>query len=140
VVDLEFEAAVGEASHALREEGMHTIARIDVRDHFWRDIGHDFRHYLLLEAWSADLALEALRQDLDVGGALPTTFAIYELADGKAAVVASSPLLRRAADPEWRRDAPALAAIADREAGRVDRVLGRIEQRSGRRTPASPAA
>lgn len=48
VVDLGFEAVVGEASRAIREEGLAVIARIDVRDHSWRELRHDLRHYVLL--------------------------------------------------------------------------------------------
>lgn len=134
VVDLGFEAVVGEVSRVIREEGLHAIARIDVRDHFWRDLGHDFRRYFLIEAWSPELAQEALRQDLDVGPAFPTTFAVYELANGETAVVARQPLSPLIADPEWRREAPALATIADREAERVARVLARLQP-----TPAARA-
>src|SRR5574342_1276655 len=36
VIDMDFEAAVGAVSRAIREEGLQTLARIDVRDHFWR--------------------------------------------------------------------------------------------------------
>lgn len=140
VVDLGFEAAVGEVSRAIREEGLHVIARIDVRDHFWRDLGRDFRHYFLLEAWSPDLAVEALRHNLDVGAILPTTFAIYELADGETAVVATEPLSPIASEPEWRRNAPALAAIADRESERIARVLARVQHSSSHHASALPAA
>lgn len=140
VVDLGFDAVVGEASRAIREEGLQMIARIDVRDHFWRDLGHDFRHYFLIEAWSPELALEALRHNLDVGTILPTTFAIYELADGETAVVMSEPLSRMAAEPDWRRDTPALAAIADRESARAARVLVRLQDTSSSQAAVSPAA
>ena len=128
VVDLGFEAVLGEANRAIREEGLQVIARIDVRDHFWRDLGHDFRHYFLIEAWSPGFALEGLRHNLDVGTILPTTFAVYELADGKTAVVAKELFSSLAADPEWQRDAPALAAIAHQESERVARVIARLQQ------------
>lgn len=140
VVDLGFEAALGEASRAIREEGLQIIARIDVRNQFWRDVGHDFRQYFLLEAWSPELALEAFRRNLDVGIVLPTTFAIYELADGKAAVVAKEPFSPFADDSQWRRDDPTLAALADRESERVARTLERLRQASSRRGAVSPAA
>jgi uncharacterized protein (DUF302 family) len=139
VVDLEYEAVVGEASRAVREEGLQVIARFDVRDHFWRDLRHDFPHYSLLEAWSPELALEALRHNLDVGTVLPTTFAIYELPDGETAVVAKEPLSPMAADPEWRRKVPALAKIAAHESERVARVLARLQFAASHRTSVVPA-
>ena len=140
VIDLGFEAVLGEASRAIREEGLQMIARIDVRDHFWRDLEHDFRPYFLLEAWSPELALEALRHNLDVGIILPITFAIYELADGETAVVAREPFSPMAAEPDWRRDSPAFAAIADRESERVARVLARLQQSSSHQASVFPAA
>lgn len=140
VVDSGFEAVVGETCRAIREEGLQMVARIDVRDHFWRDLGHDFRHYFLLEVWSPELALEALRHNLDVGTVLPTTVAIYELADGETAVVAKEPFSPVAAEPEWRRDEPALAAVADRESERVARVLERLQRVSSEQASVLPAA
>lgn len=140
VLDMGFEPVVGEASRAIRQEGLHIIARIDVRDHFWRDLGRDFRQYFLIDAWSPELALDALRHNLDAGTILPTTFAIYELADGQTAVVAKEPLSPIAAEPEWRLDVPALAAIADRESERVARVLARLQRASSHGVRMLPAA
>jgi uncharacterized protein (DUF302 family) len=126
VVNLPFDTAVGELNRAIREEGLQTIARINVRDHFWRDLGRDFRQYFLLEAWSPDLAFEALRDALDCGPIIPTTFVVYALADGECAVVAKEPFEPVAAQPEGRLHAPELTALADRESMRVARVLDRL--------------
>jgi uncharacterized protein (DUF302 family) len=140
VVDLEFDTAVAETSRLIRQEGLKIIARVDVRDHFWRDRSHDFRRYLLIDAWSSALAVDALRHNLDVGPILPITFAIYELADGESVVVAKEPLAPYASNATWRRDFPELAALADEEAERVARVLAGLTGRS-RGTPSiSPAA
>jgi uncharacterized protein (DUF302 family) len=140
VIDLGFEAALGETSRAIREEGLQVLARIDVRDHLWRDLAHDFRRYYLLEAWSPELALEALRNNLEVGTILSTTFAIYELADGETAVVAKESFSQIAADPDWRRDAPAVAALVDRESLRVARVLERLQRIPSHDASVWPAA
>ena len=134
-----FEAVVGEVSRALREEGLQTIARIDVRDHFWRDPGHDFRRYFLIEAWSPALALEALQHDLDAGTVFPTTFAIYELADSRTVVVVRQPFSPLIADREWRQQAPAVAAVADRETERVARVLARLQATPSHHASDQPA-
>ena len=122
VTDVDFETAVCNLSRAIREEGLQAIARLDVRDHFWRHAGHDFRHYLVMEAWSPDLALEALRLCLDVGTILPTTFAVYDLADRETAVTVKEPLSPFASEPEWRRHNPALARVVDEESERVARM------------------
>jgi len=132
VVNLGFEAAVGELAHAIHEEGMQVIARIDLRDHFWRHLGQSFRQYVLLEAWSPAPALEALRLDPGAGTILSTTFAAYELADGGTAVVATEALLPAASRPDWRQQAPALAAIADQEGERVAGVFIRLQQSASR--------
>lgn len=140
VLDLGFEAVLGEVSRAIREEGLQMIARVDIRDHFWRHLGHDFRQYFLLDAWSPEFAFEALRHNLEAGTMFPTTFAIYELADGETVVVAKEPLSSLAADSEWRKEAPALATIADRECERVARVLARLQHASSHRPSVSSAA
>ena len=125
VVDSDFETAVGDLCRALRDEGMQTIARIDVREHFWRD-GHDFRRYMLLEAWSPDLAFEALRLTLDAGPLLTTTIAVYELADGEAVVATRDGLATVEDDPAWRNQDPGLVSLADFEHERIGRVLARL--------------
>jgi uncharacterized protein (DUF302 family) len=140
VVDLPFDTAVGELNRAIREEGLQTIARINVRDHFWRDLGRDFRQYFLLEAWSPDLAFEVLRDALECGPIVPTTFVVYALADGECAVVANEPFELVAAQREWRLHAPALAALADRESERVARVLDRVQHASSHEKVALSAA
>jgi uncharacterized protein (DUF302 family) len=140
VIDSGFDAVLGEASHAICGEGLQIIARIDVRDHFERELRHDFRQYFLIEAWSPELAFEALRLNLEAGTIFHTTFAIYELPDGETVVVATEPLSALAADPDWRRDAPTLAAIADRECERVARVLARLQHTPSHHVAASPAA
>lgn len=126
VVDTDFETTVGDVCRAIREEGLQALARMDVREHFWRHLSRTFRQYVLIEAWSPDLAFEALRHDLDVGTLLPTTFAVYELAGGQTVIVATEPMAPAAEQGGWRQQAPALAAIADCERERIARVLERL--------------
>jgi len=127
VIDLDFEATLGETSRALRDEGLRTIARIDVRDHFRRDLARDFRQYTVIDAWSPELAIAALAHDLDAGTVLPTRLAIYELADGETVVVASEPLTPIMSDAEWQRHSPELAILARAESKRIARVLERLQ-------------
>lgn len=140
VIDLPFEAALGETARALHAEGLDVIARIDVRDHFQRRVAHDFRRYCLLDAWSPQSAVEALSHNLDAGTMLPTRLAIYELADGETAVVATEPLSPVIADVEWRREFPELATLAVAQSDRVAHVLGRLQHASRDRAPSSNAA
>ena len=139
VMDANFDAAVCDVSRAIREEGLQAVARIDVREQFWRHLSCNVRPYLLIEAWSTDQAMEALRLAPDVGAVLPTTFAVYELADGKTVVAAKASLSAAADQPGFREEVPALAAIADQERARMARVLGRLHARGSHATE-SPAA
>jgi uncharacterized protein (DUF302 family) len=87
VIDLPFEQAIAETTRALELEGLAVIGRLDVRDHFRVELLHEFRRYMLLEAWVPLAAFDALKSDLDAGATLPIRAAIYELADGETAVV-----------------------------------------------------
>lgn len=110
VIDMEFERALTETTHAIGHEGMQIVARTDVRDRFWRDLGHDFRRYYLLEAWSPELAFEALRHSLDIGAILPTTFASSSSPTAKRPLSRASRCCRCRSTsnggvkrPRWRR-------------------------------------
>jgi len=130
VIDSSFETVLAEVSRAIRDEGLERLARIDLRDHFRRSLHRDCRRYVLIEAWSPALALEAFRRTLDIGTMVTTTFGVYELADGETIVVAQEPLAPLAAEESWRRDFPALAAIADQQSEKIARVLDHLQHRS----------
>ena len=127
VIEADFETTVSAVCGAIRDEGLQALARVDVREHFWTHLSRDFPHYILIDAWSPDLAFDALRYELDAGTLLPTTFAVYELAPGETAVVAAEPMAPLADEVAWREQAPVLAAIADRERERIARVFERLE-------------
>jgi uncharacterized protein (DUF302 family) len=115
VINTTFETTVGSVCRSIRDEGLQVLARTDVREHFWRHLSRRFRHYVLIEAWSPDLALETLRNNLDAGVILATTFAIYEVDESETAVLVKESLSELASRSEWRRENPALANIADTE-------------------------
>ena len=140
VVDLEFDAALVEAADAIHAEGLQTIARTDVRDGLQRALGRNCRRYVLMEVWSPELAFEALRSNLDAGTVLPTTFVVYELPDGETVMTVNGPFSPLVEDSGWRRDAPALAAIADRERARVAAVLARLQHCAATRRSVPSAA
>jgi uncharacterized protein (DUF302 family) len=140
VVDLDFDRVTVEILHAFQLEHLDVIARIDVREHVRSTLGHDFRRYLLLEAWSPDLMLAALKDALEVGPILPTTFAIYELADGETVVVASEPLSPYLSDPACMHAAPRLAELAEREAAHMAGVLRYLQEAARKERCQAPAA
>jgi uncharacterized protein (DUF302 family) len=86
LIDLPFETAVGATTGAIQVEGLAVLARIDVREHFKNELRHEFRRYMLLDAWVPALAFEEIKAKLDEGARAPIRFAVYELADGETAV------------------------------------------------------
>ncbi len=142
VIDADFESTVGAVCRAIRDEGLQVLAHTDVREHFWRHLSRDFRHYALIEAWSPDSAFDALQRDPDASTVFPTRFAVYELADGGTAVAATAPMAPLADEVGWRAQAPTLAAVADREREHIARVLERLTLRSheSSRISVTPAA
>jgi len=114
------------------------VGRTDLRVHFWRYLGRDLRRYVLFEAWSPDLAFEAIHLDLEAGTTFPTRFAIYELADGETVVTATEPMAPLADEPGWRESAPAVARLADQERERIARVFDRLT--AHQRAAEKPAA
>lgn len=127
VLDVGFDRALNQTLEAFRAEGLETIARIDLREHFRRTLGHDWhdlRRYLLLQVWSADLALNTYQRNPDGEALLPASFVIDELANGKTAITASEPL-------SWLLlTSPNLAAFADEQDARVARVMMRLQPSS----------
>ena len=128
VVDAEFEDVVNALNSAICAEGLQQLAHVDVRDHFAREQSHDFRRYVLVYGWSPELAIEALRHNLDAGTMLAVAFAVYELGDGESVVVGNPPLSAFADDYQWQRLFPTLASLAHRETQRLARVMDRIEK------------
>jgi uncharacterized protein (DUF302 family) len=115
LIDLPFETALGAVAGAIQREGLTILARVDIRDHFKTELHHEFRQYVLMDAWVAALAFEDIRANLDEGAAAPIRFAVYELADGETAVT------------------------VDQRSAAAARVMGRL-RRLPRAAPLTPAA
>ena len=126
VVQSDFETGVGAVGQALREEGFQVVARVDLRDHFWRHANTAFGPYVLIHAWSPDMALAALRLNADVGSCLATTFAVYKETDTTTVVLMRDPFSPMADESAWRMGTPDLASAADGERERAARVLDRL--------------
>jgi uncharacterized protein (DUF302 family) len=127
ILDIPFEAAVAATSEAFRAEGFDTVSTLDVRDYLARHAHHECRRYLLLQAMLPQLTLDALQHDPETGPLLPATIAIFELADGETAVIASPTFAAVGSDFGWRANRPAIAAIADRAAESLARALDRLQ-------------
>ena len=140
VVDLPFELALAETLQALEDETVEVIGRCDLRRFVERTLQQDCRRYVLLEVVSPSVTLDALRHDLSVGAILPTTIAVFELADGETAVVVAEPFGGLASEAEWRRTAPHMAALADQASEQLARALSRLLHEARRHAAPSPVA
>jgi uncharacterized protein (DUF302 family) len=135
VIDADFDRVVVDMLKALRDEGLEIVARLDVREHFEKLLGRDFRRHLVFEVWSPDLALNAIRQDLEAGASIMTRFVVYELADGETVVATTEGLSPLIADQAYRARHPGLAVLADRERERAASVLARLDRRQSSQMP-----
>jgi len=140
IIDSTFDRTVEETVEAFQSEGLDIVGRVDLRDYARRQLHHDFRRYVLLQALPARLTVDALRRDLDVGTVLPAIVAIYELADGETAVVAGQPFASVLVDPQWQTSAPELANVATQESEQVARALMRLQHEASHRAAAASAS
>jgi hypothetical protein len=124
-----------EVLKAFQDEGLEIVSRLDVREHFKRTLGREFRRHIVFDVWAPDLAMNALRQDLEIGTFIMTRFVIYELADGETVVAATDGLSGLVG--ACRFDHLGLTALADRERERAAAVLSRLV---GHRSPFQSAA
>lgn len=127
-LDIPFDRAVKEAAKAFHAEGFDLVSTLDMRSYLARHAHHECRRYVLFEALLPQFTLEALQHDAGIGPILPTTIAVYELADGETAVSASPALAPVAFDFGWRAGSPAIGALADRASERVARAFERLHQ------------
>jgi uncharacterized protein (DUF302 family) len=127
-VDLPFDTAIDELLQTLKANGLAILGRTDVRDLLGRFAHHDFRRYVWIEVAIPSVALEALRTDLCVGAVLPTTIAVFELADGEVAVVVAEPFAALGSDAYWRRAQPHLAELADLTCAQLGKALMELDQ------------
>jgi uncharacterized protein (DUF302 family) len=137
VLDKPFEQAVAAVNAVLRDAGFHVMARVDLRDDMRRLMRHDFRQYLLLTVATPGMLFESLRRDLAIGPFLPATVAVYELADGETAVVASIPSGALLRSRSWKEAQPRVAALAAKEA---ERLTGALRELGGREVAHASAA
>ena len=111
VVDADFDRVVVDILKAFQDEGLEIVSRVDVREHFKRTLGREFRRHLVFDVWAPDLAMKAIRQDLEIGTFIMTRFVVYELADGETVVAATEGLSRLVAACSLEH--PGLAALAN---------------------------
>ena len=136
ILDMPFEQAVAATCRVFRDEGLDVVTRFDVPDYLLRPVHHECRRYQLLEALAPEWTLEPLQHDPGIGPLLPVTVAIFELADGETAVVASPPFVPVLSDLAWRDAPSALAPIGDRASEQLARALASLQRTACESLPA----
>ena len=121
---VEYDAAVEQATVALKAEGFGVLTTIDVRATMKQKLDKDFRKYVILGACNPPLAHRALEAELEIGLLLPCNVIVYETSPGRSVVAALAPV--RAMSVVGN---PALAPVAADAEARLRRALASLEQR-----------
>lgn len=126
-VQVPFDAAVAQATEALKAEGFGVLTTIDVQETLRAKLGREFRRYVILGACNPPLADRALHAELEIGLLLPCNVIVYEQGPHASAVAAMAPL----AALGIVGNNPELQEVAKEADQRLRRALAAIE-----RTPA----
>ena len=86
-LQLDYDAAIGAVTEALKAEGFGVLTRADVHTAFKEKIGEEFRPYTILGACNPALAHKALSSRPDAGLMLPCNVIVEANADGGGSLV-----------------------------------------------------
>src|ERR1019366_152151 len=84
-VKISFDDAVARIEDALKTEGFGVLCQIDIQAKLKEKLGIDSPRYVILGACNPPLALQALREDINLGLLLPCNAVVYEK-DGQVQV------------------------------------------------------
>ncbi|NWG13311.1 MAG: DUF302 domain-containing protein [Acidobacteria bacterium] len=119
-LDIPFAEAVARAREVLKTEGFGVLCEIDVREKMKEKLGVEFRNYVILGACNPSLALEALKQDLNVGLLLPCNVVVYEEADQSVVAAIDAQKMMTVMEN------PTLASAAAQVNGKLHRAIDRL--------------
>jgi uncharacterized protein (DUF302 family) len=126
-----FDDAVEQTTRALADQGFGVLTRIDVKSTLKQKLDANMEDYLILGACNPTLAHRALDVDRQIGQLLPCNVVVRADPDsqGDAVVV-------EAMDPQLMikvADQPALHAIADEAAAKLQAAISALGQTAGAR-------
>jgi uncharacterized protein (DUF302 family) len=119
---ISYEAAIEQATAALKTEGFGVLTTIDVKATIKQKLDKDFRKYTILGACNPPIAYQALSYETEIGLLLPCNVIVYELEPGRSAVAAVAPLVTMA-----RVGNEALAPLGAQVDAKLRRVLAQLE-------------
>jgi uncharacterized protein (DUF302 family) len=127
-VELPFDAAVAQATDALKTEGFGVLTTIDVKETLRAKLGRDFRRYVILGACNPPLADRALHAELEIGLLLPCNVIVYEQGPDASTIAAMAPLAALGVVG----DNPQLREVAKEADARLRRALAMLEAPAGK--------
>ena len=122
-LSMDYEAALGRVTDALKAEGFGVLTEIDVQATLKKKLDVDFRPYKILGACNPPLAYRALQAAPEVGLLLPCNVTVQYVEDGVTDVSLIDPLAMMSVVPH-----PALEAVAQDAAERLDRVAAALSR------------
>jgi uncharacterized protein (DUF302 family) len=116
-LDVPYEAAIEQATAALKEEGFGVLTEIDVKATLKKKLDADFRRYVILGACNPKLAYQALQDELEIGLLLPCNVIVYETDEGQSTVSIVDPMSMMGVV-----ESDSLQVVADQAREKLNRV------------------
>jgi uncharacterized protein (DUF302 family) len=126
-----FDDAVERTTRALADQGFGVLTRIDVKSTLKQKLDTNMEDYLILGACNPTLAHRALDVDRQIGQLLPCNVVVRADPDSQGDAV-----LVEAMDPQLMikvADQPALHAVADEAAAKLQAAISALGQTAGAR-------
>jgi uncharacterized protein (DUF302 family) len=77
-VKIDYDVAIVKITEELKKEGFGILTEIDVKKTLKAKINEEFTKYIILGACNPNLAIQALREEMDIGLLLPCNIIVYE--------------------------------------------------------------
>ena len=77
-VEIDYDVAIVKITEELKKEGFGILTEIDVKKTLKAKINEEFTKYIILGACNPNLAIQALREEMDIGLLLPCNIIVYE--------------------------------------------------------------